>query len=96
MQMVVCAAPAYLERHGVPESIAALAGHRLSAFRHPSLGKLMPWEFRVGEDLVSHPVAPALVTNDVDLELRAVLAGQVIGQLFGLTAAPHLRARPKT
>ncbi len=91
MQMVVCAAPAYLERHGMPESIAALAGHRLSAFRHPTQGRLMPWELRVGEEIVAHPVAPALVTNDVDLEARAVLAGQVIGQLLGVTAAAHLR-----
>lgn len=92
LQLVVCAAPAYLARHGMPEDIAALAGHRLSAFRHPTHGKLMPWEFRVGEEIVTQPVAPVFSTNDVELELRAVLAGQVIGQLLGPTAAPHVRA----
>lgn len=92
LQLVVCAAPAYLERHGVPGSIAALAGHRLSAFRHSTTGKLMPWEFRVGDDIVTQAVAPAFSTNDVELEARAVLGGQVIGQLLGPTAAPLVRA----
>ena len=92
MQLVVCAAPAYLERHGMPEDIAALAGHRLSAFRHPTHGKLMPWEFRVGDAIVTQAVAPVFSTNDVELEVRAVLAGQVIGQLLGSTAAPHVRS----
>ena len=31
-------------------------------------------------------------TNDVDLEARAVVAGQAIGQLVGVTAAPLVRA----
>lgn len=92
MQLVVCAAPAYLERHGMPDSIAALAGHRLSAYRHPTLGTVMPWEFQVGEDIVTQAVAPVFCTNDVELEVRAVLAGQVIGQLLGSSVAAHLRA----
>jgi hypothetical protein len=37
-------------------------------------------------------VACALCTNDEDLELHAVLSGQVIAQLTGVTAAAHIRA----
>lgn len=92
LQLVVCASPAYLAQHGMPQSIEALASHRLSAFRHPTHGHLMPWEFRVGENIVTQAVAPAFSTNDIELEVRAVLAGQVIGQLLGATAAPHVRA----
>jgi DNA-binding transcriptional LysR family regulator len=36
---------------------------------------------------------PAICTNDEILELHAVLAGRVIGQLAGVTAAPYIRAR---
>ncbi len=52
----------------------------------------MPWEFRVGDDIVSRQVAAAFTTNDVDLEARAVLSGDCIGQLLGVTAAPLVRA----
>jgi len=34
---------------------------------------------------------PAFSTNDLELELQVVLAGQVIGQLTNLSAAPHIR-----
>lgn len=91
VQLVVCAAPSYIERFGAPATIDDLTRHRCSCFRHPTSGKLMAWEFKVGEQVVGHDIAPALCTNDVDLELRAVMAGQVIGQLIGSTAAPFLR-----
>jgi len=92
LQLVVCAAPTYIALHGAPQTIEELAQHRLSGFRHPTTGKVMPWELRVGEDIVSHPVAPVFCTNDIDLEARAVLSGQAIGQLIGFTAAPLLRS----
>ena len=34
LQLIICAAPAYLARHGAPDSLDALASHRCSAFRH--------------------------------------------------------------
>ncbi|MDM0011654.1 LysR family transcriptional regulator [Variovorax sp. J22P168] len=92
VQLVVCAAPAYLARHGAPATIDDLARHRCSCFRHPTSGRVMPWEFKVGEETVQRNVAPALCTNDVDLEARAVVAGQVVGQLVGATAAPLVRS----
>jgi len=92
LQLIVCAAPAYVQRHGVPTSIDELSRHRCSGFRHPGTGKLMPWEFKVGEEIVSRDVATTLSTNDVDLEADAVLAGHRIGQLVGVTAAPLIRA----
>lgn len=92
MQLVVCAAPGYIARHGAPASIDDLARHRCSGFRHPTTGKVMPWEFCVGEEIVARAVHPVLCTNDVDLEAKAVLAGEVVGQLMGVTAAPAVRA----
>jgi DNA-binding transcriptional LysR family regulator len=92
MQLIVCAAPAYLERHGVPTSVEALAGHRCSVFCNPRNGQPVPWFLNCDGELVHHPVPPSFVTNDADLELRAVLAGQVVGQLANFTAAPYLRS----
>lgn len=91
LQMVICASPAYLQRHGVPESIAALAAHRCSAFRHPATGKVLPWHVKLGGQAVDQPVVPAICSNDEFFELQAVLAGKVLGQLAGVTAAPFIR-----
>ncbi|MEY4754038.1 MAG: hypothetical protein RJA44_1713 [Pseudomonadota bacterium] len=92
LQVLVCGAPRYFERHGVPDSVAALARHRCSVFRHPGTARLAPWHLHIDGQVVAHPVAPALISNDEGLELQAVLAGQVLGQLAGPTAAPYIRA----
>jgi DNA-binding transcriptional LysR family regulator len=92
VQLIICASPTYLERHGRPESLAALQSHRCSVFRHPSTGAIVPWRMKVGDEVVEQPVVPAISTNDEILELDAVLAGQVIGQLAGVTAAPYIRS----
>ena len=92
MQLLVCATPGYVARHGAPSSIDELAGHRCSGFRQANTGKVVPWEFRIGDDIVSRAIPAALTTNDVDLEARAVLSGDCIGQLLGVTAAPLVRA----
>ena len=53
LQLIVCASPAYIARHGAPTCIADLAQHRCSGFRHAATGKPMPWEFQVGDDIVA-------------------------------------------
>ena len=91
LQLVICASPDYLERYGVPESLAALASHRCSAFRHPGTGKVAPWHVKVGDQAMDQPVVPAICSNDEVFELHAVLSGKVLGQLAGVTAAPYIR-----
>lgn len=91
-QLVICASPQYLLSHGAPHSIAELPSHRCSVFRHPGTGQIVPWRVKVGDDEVEQPVVPAICTNDEFLELHAVLAGRVLGQLAGVTAAPYIRS----
>ncbi|GAA5175977.1 oxidative stress response transcriptional regulator OsaR [Niveibacterium umoris] len=92
MQLVVCAAPSYLRKYGVPQNRHELNQHRCSVFRHPGTGRLVPWHLKIDESTLDWPVSPAFSTNDELLELHAVLAGEVIGQLAVPTAAPHIRA----
>lgn len=92
MQLVICAAPSYLRKYGVPENRHALNQHRCSVFRHPGNGCLVPWHLKIGDSLEEWPVAPVFCTNDELLELQTVLAGEVIGQLAAPTAAPYIRA----
>ncbi len=92
VQLVICAAPSYLDLHGVPTSLAALQSHRCSVYRHPASGKVVPWFVNLHGDTAEVSVAPALCTNDEQVELQAVLSGKVIGQLAGVTAAPYIRS----
>lgn len=91
VQLIVCAAPDYLKRLGVPASLDDLASHRCSAFRHPTTGQTLPWYLNIDGEVVHRHVTPALSTNDTELELQAVLSGQVIGQLSNMSAAGHIR-----
>jgi len=92
MQLIVCASPAYLARHGLPASLDDLAAHRCSVFRQRSTGKVTPWFLDVDGDVVQRHMSPTLSTDDTELELEAVLSGQVVGQLANFLAASHLRA----
>jgi len=92
LQLIVCASASYLRKYGVPKSLAELGAHRCSAFRRPSDGRVVPWRVRVGDGLQDQHISPAFCTNDEAFELRAVLAGEVIGQLAAPTAAPLIRA----
>lgn len=92
VQLIICASPAYLEKHGTPDSLAALQSHQCSVFRHPATGALSPWFVTVEGDTVEQAVVPAICTNDEILELQAALSGRVIAQLAGVTAAPYIRS----
>ncbi|MGT0194782.1 substrate binding domain-containing protein [Burkholderia pyrrocinia] len=88
----MCAAPEYLEAHGTPSTLDDLATHHCGVFRHPATGKVAPWYLSVDGKLEHRQMSPAFSTNDSELEVQAVLAGQVLGQLAGFSAVPHIRA----
>jgi DNA-binding transcriptional LysR family regulator len=92
IQMIVCATPEYLKKHGTPSTPDDLTVHRCSVFRHPVTGKVAPWYLTVDGKLEQRQVSPAFATNDTELEVQAVLAGQVMGQLASFSAASYIRA----
>ena len=92
MQLVICAAPTYLRKYGAPQTLRELDSHRCSAFRRASDGRIVPWFVRVSDSLQEQHIRPAFCTNDEAFELRAVLAGEVIGQLAVPTAASLIRS----
>lgn len=52
VQLIVCAAPAYLEQHGEPLCLDDLASHRCRVFRHPSTGQVFPWFLKADGEVV--------------------------------------------
>jgi len=92
LPLIICAAPGYLRKYGIPEDLSALGRHRCSAFRHAADNRIIPWFVKNGDQIQDLPVTPAFCTNDEAFELRAVLAGEVMGQLASATAAPLIRS----
>ena len=77
----ICAAPAYLARHGAPATIDELLAHRCTGFRQPNSGRLLPWEFHVDGATVYRDVPAVVSFNNVEAEVDAVVRGIGIGQL---------------
>ena len=90
MALHVVAAPSLIARTGTPRSIDELARLPLTALIHRDSGRLYPWPFSRKRQLV--PAAPVFVTDDVDAECSAVLAGLGFGQLVAPLAEPLLRS----
>ena len=92
IQLIVCASPAYIERHGAPQTIEELDGHRCTGYRRANTGKQAPWEFLIGDEIVYRDMATTLCINDTDAETEAVLAGLAVGQLGSFSATSPIRS----
>jgi DNA-binding transcriptional LysR family regulator len=91
VKLILCAAPAYLQRNGHPKTPEDMRHHRCVVLRHPLSGKMLPWTFQRGRKIIALDVAGSLTTNDTDTQRQAVLQGIGVGQLASFFAAPHIR-----
>lgn len=79
-EVMLCAAPEYAARHGLPDGIEQLADHVLIA--NGRGGMVLPWQCRnEAGDLVSFSPRARLVLDGSLLTLSAIRAGQGIGLL---------------
>ncbi|MFT3763881.1 MAG: LysR substrate-binding domain-containing protein [Pseudoxanthomonas sp.] len=86
------AAPAYLQRRGVPRRIADLAAHDCIAFIMPSTGRAMPWRLRDGDAESEWTCSPALkVAGDPLGAVSLARAGAGICQSYEFIVADDLR-----
>jgi len=72
-RLVLCAAPAYLQRRGVPQSPQDLAQHDVIAYSLLTMGD--QWQFQGPEGPVSVKVRPRLWSNNGDTCIAAALRG---------------------
>lgn len=86
LRRAVMASPDYLERMGVPQHPADLAGHRIIRYRFPGSQRLEPLRFLVDGRMLEMNPAPALVLNDNDHIGLAVRSGLGLSQRFHATA----------
>jgi DNA-binding transcriptional LysR family regulator len=88
---VTCASPAYLERHGDPESIEALEGarpaHRAVNYLSSATGRALALEFTTPEGVASVTLPGPVAVNGAELYTAGALAG------LGIVQVPRYRVR---
>lgn len=79
-RMLVCAAPAYLERHGRPQRVEELAGHQAVIYRRS--GRIRPWLFpQEGQSPLEITPANRLRFDDLDAVADAATLGMGLAWL---------------
>jgi DNA-binding transcriptional LysR family regulator len=89
-RILTCAAPAYLARHGTPETPHDLAHHEGLLFRDPQTGRPFTWEFHRGAEIVEISVAGRVITDDPSVAVAACVAGQGVFQSLEIGLRPWL------
>lgn len=92
MRFLTCAAPAYLERHGVPRTLDDLRAHRGVIHFSGRTGRAFDWDFQVDGKVVKADMAGAISVNDADAYLSCALQGLGLAQVGAYQARPHLQA----
>ena len=91
-QMLLCASPAYLERHGTPTCPRDLKGHRGIGFRYPNSGKLQDWPLLQPEGEPEVQVHHVMTCNNMEALRGAVTRGLGIGCMPDFLAQAPLEA----
>jgi DNA-binding transcriptional LysR family regulator len=89
-RMTVCAAPSYLERYGVPETLDDLDHHHAVNFFKDHRRDILEWRFDVnGQEVVKYLKSGILIDNS-EVFLTCGLAGQGLMQGIHLLFEPYL------
>lgn len=90
LRFVLCAAPAYIEEFGLPQSPQELARHQQIGFLLASTGKVRPVQLTKGSQSLECDVPARFVTTDSAAALSAGLDGLGIIVLAGFVASHYL------
>ncbi|ESY89719.1 LysR family transcriptional regulator [Mesorhizobium australicum] len=82
--VLTCAAPSYLDRHGIPATPHDLMHHDCILFRDPQTGRPFTWEFRGDNGVIEIKASGRLVMDDPSAAVAAGLAGQGIFQSLAI------------
>jgi DNA-binding transcriptional LysR family regulator len=88
--IVTCAAPAYLKKHGEPQTPHDLLHHELLLFRDPQTGRAFPWEFHRRGKVIEINAAGRLMMDDASAGVAACVAGHGVLQKLAIGLKPLL------
>jgi len=90
LPFIMCAAPAYLQRAGWPQSPDDLQNHACLAFRYPLDGRFLRWSFIRDGQRFDAPINATAVSDDIDALAQMAVHGAGITRLAEFVAAPYL------
>lgn len=92
IELINCASPAYLARHGTPREPKELAAHEVVDYVSPSSGRSVPWEWVA--DGQTHTVQPRsrVSANNAETYIACALAGLGLIQIPAFDVQHHLRS----
>lgn len=92
-RFLLCAAPAYFETRGEPQSVADLPAHACLRFRFPTTGKLQDWALSgvSAETAMRYPTV--MVCNNMEAMLAAAIAGLGVAYMPDFLVTEALRTR---
>jgi len=88
VRRVLCASPGYLDKHGIPHSLAALSEH--SIVSATAVSPTSEWKFGQGSELSTVRVKPRLALSSNDAAMEAALQGFGITRLLSYQVAAHV------
>jgi len=86
----LAAAPAYIARHGAPETPNDLARHVCLVYGNQPVARV--WRFRLKDKWITPAIRPQLVANNGDVLCRAAIEGLGIVALPSFILAPAIAA----
>lgn len=95
LQMVNCASPAYLARHGTPQIPSDLGSHWAVNYASPASGRVAPWEWlsAAHQGQPQQLAMSSLVTvNNAETYVACALAGLGLVQVPRYDVQAHLQA----
>jgi len=90
-RMVNCASPAYLTRHGTPQSPADLPRHKTVHYALPS-GRAALWEWQEAGHLRTVAMAAQVSANNAETYIACCLAGTGLIQIPAFDVRDYLQA----
>lgn len=91
-ELLLFAAPSYLERAGRPRTLSDLAGHTAVLFRVPSTGRQRPWNFRAGGRNLDFLPKSRVRVDHGDALVQAAVQGMGVGQVPHYMVADELKS----
>ncbi len=88
-RLIAMASPAYLATHSRPETPQDLSAHNCIRFRQTT-GAIYPWHFEQSGEKIEVEVGGSLITNNLDLVVRAALDGVGIGYMLEGYMTSHM------
>lgn len=88
--LINCASPAYLARHGRPQSTADLVQHQVVQYRSPSTGQATAWEWQEGEARHTLRTEGRVAVDNAEIYIACALSGLGLIQIPRFDVKEHL------